>query len=362
MMDGDQYQNLTVEEMRAFVRRHEWTFAKTMPRFPHEYLLNWKADNADDFSRFIMTIRRLGYDDYFFKTQIRYAEVDGHKYWTMGECLRVTTVLNRAKLERPEKPLVPNPVAFIPKASQVSPIPEGARSNRPMIPSQEAERIAADVESLLRDSCDRIAVTGDLRQKVPTVRQILFLVIPKPPDRIILVRIQPAQQSWQVGGGNVIFSFLVQFPKRERILFRKQAINYDAPLLIVATHGPAVGDSRKIAAINPQVGDGLALEKNGMGRFTLPMRQHLPMPFLTPRLMRFGGSLQIAKDGAGIKCLQRRVQFTAQQIREHFVGWPGQVVLCPFPEIVAGDGSRDMMPTMIYLIRFHLSQWLMFIQ
>jgi len=178
-MDGDQYQNLTVEEMRAFVRRHEWTFAKTMPRFPHEYLLNWKADNADDFSRFIMTIRRLGYDDYFFKTQIRYAEVDGHKYWTMGECLRVTTVLNRAKLERPEKPLVPNPVAFIPKASQVSPIPEGARSNRPMIPSQEAERIAADVESLLRDSCDRIAVTGDLRQKVPTVRQILFLVIPR---------------------------------------------------------------------------------------------------------------------------------------------------------------------------------------
>jgi hypothetical protein len=113
-MDGDQYGNLTPDEMQAFVRRHGWTIAKTMPRFPHEYLLDRKADNPDEFFRFIMTIRRLGYDEYFSKTKIRYAEVDGHKYWTMGECLKVTTVLNRAKLDRPDKPLAHNPVPFVP--------------------------------------------------------------------------------------------------------------------------------------------------------------------------------------------------------------------------------------------------------
>jgi hypothetical protein len=45
--------------------------------------------------------------------------------------------------------------------------------------SQDAESIAAEVETLLRDSCVRIAVTGAVRQKIPMVREMLFLVIPR---------------------------------------------------------------------------------------------------------------------------------------------------------------------------------------
>ena len=178
-MDGDQYENLTLEEMQAFVRRHEWTFAKTMPQIPHEYLLEWNADNPDEYFRFMMTVRRLGYDDYFFKTKNRYADVDGYKYWTMGEYLNTSWVLNRAKLDRSEKPLAPNPVPFVPKLTTGPPHPRGSRVKSPTIPCQDAERIAAEVETLLRDSCERIAVTGDVRQKIPSVREILFLVIPK---------------------------------------------------------------------------------------------------------------------------------------------------------------------------------------
>jgi hypothetical protein len=125
--DGDQYQNLTIEEIRALVRRHEWTFAKTMPQTPHEYLLKWDADKADDYFRFMMTIRRLGYDEYFFNTKYRYADVDGYKYWTMGEYLNMSWVLNRAKLDRPENPLIPNPVPFVPELTKGPPHPKGSK-------------------------------------------------------------------------------------------------------------------------------------------------------------------------------------------------------------------------------------------
>ena len=131
-MDGDQYENLTIEEMRAFVRRNEWTFAKTMPQIPHEYLLEWNADNPDDFFRFVMTIRRMGYDEFFFKKQVRYADVEGYKYWTMGVYLETTWVLNRAKLSRSENPLAANPVPFVPEVSKGPPHPKGSRV-RPML-------------------------------------------------------------------------------------------------------------------------------------------------------------------------------------------------------------------------------------
>jgi len=43
----------------------------------------------------------------------------------------------------------------------------------------EATRIAAEVEAVCRDACERIAVTGDVRQKLPGVREIVFLLIPE---------------------------------------------------------------------------------------------------------------------------------------------------------------------------------------
>jgi hypothetical protein len=48
-----------------------------------------------------------------------------------------------------------------------------------MIPYDEAAKSVAAVEVLFRDSCERIAVTGDVRQKLPMVRDMVFLVIPK---------------------------------------------------------------------------------------------------------------------------------------------------------------------------------------
>lgn len=112
--DGDQYQTLSEGEMRSFVERHEWVYAKSMPRAPHEYLLEWRADNRQEFFSFVMTIRRFGYDERYRTMTIRYYDLDIFKYWTMGEFTETTYVLNRARIYRPGHPRLPSAEPFKP--------------------------------------------------------------------------------------------------------------------------------------------------------------------------------------------------------------------------------------------------------
>jgi endo-alpha-1,4-polygalactosaminidase (GH114 family) len=81
-----------------------------MPQWPHEYVVrNWRPDKEPVFERFVMHIRDHGYDAPFLDhATYRYLEIDGWKYWTMGEALNETTIINRAKVEaRPSPPLLP---------------------------------------------------------------------------------------------------------------------------------------------------------------------------------------------------------------------------------------------------------------
>lgn len=114
-MDGDEYESITEDQMRAFAGRQEWIYAKTMPKTPHEYVLKWKAANAQQWFQFVMTIRRFGYDQKYNTMMIRYYDLGEHKYWTMGEFLETTWVLNRARIYRPPHPRLLSGVEFKPK-------------------------------------------------------------------------------------------------------------------------------------------------------------------------------------------------------------------------------------------------------
>lgn len=96
---------------RDFIRRSRWQFAKTMPDKPHEYTLRKWCDPGE-FEDFVATVRREGYKDRYEGRTYTYLNVDGYRYWTMGASVRVTTVLNRARLDlvdaQEEKP-VSNP-------------------------------------------------------------------------------------------------------------------------------------------------------------------------------------------------------------------------------------------------------------
>ena len=86
------------DDVRAFVDRESWTFAKTMPEWPHEYLVRERVDKGL-FVRLVEHIRAHGYEGHFYQKTIVYYEEAGLVYWTMGAPLPETTIINRCRKE-----------------------------------------------------------------------------------------------------------------------------------------------------------------------------------------------------------------------------------------------------------------------
>ena len=63
----DYFKELTDADIAAFIEANEWKFAKTMARIPHAYCLKERCTDPDMFERFVMHIRRHGYEGKFFK-------------------------------------------------------------------------------------------------------------------------------------------------------------------------------------------------------------------------------------------------------------------------------------------------------
>jgi hypothetical protein len=83
-----------------FVKSRKWTYAKTMPKFPHEYTVReWLPDKQQEFEEAAQFIRDNGNPEPFFSKIHIYYYCDGWKYWTMGAPIPETTVINRAKIE-----------------------------------------------------------------------------------------------------------------------------------------------------------------------------------------------------------------------------------------------------------------------
>ena len=86
------------DQLSRFVNDSQWTFAKTMPTWPHEYLVRGRVDPAL-FEALVTHIRAQGYEGRFYHRAITYYEKDGLVYWTMGAPIAETTIINRCKAE-----------------------------------------------------------------------------------------------------------------------------------------------------------------------------------------------------------------------------------------------------------------------
>jgi hypothetical protein len=86
------------EDLRRFVNDERWTYAKTMPDWPHEYLVRERVDEAL-FERLVKHIRSNGYEGRFYQKKITYYEEAGLVYWTMGAPLNETIIINRCRKE-----------------------------------------------------------------------------------------------------------------------------------------------------------------------------------------------------------------------------------------------------------------------
>lgn len=84
------------EGLRAFVNDEQWTFARTMPVWPHEYLVRSRVD-PQLFEAVVTHIRSQGYEGLFYSKSLTYYEEDGLVYWTMGAPVEETTIINRCK-------------------------------------------------------------------------------------------------------------------------------------------------------------------------------------------------------------------------------------------------------------------------
>ena len=89
---------LDYDKLREMIARCEWTFAKTMPFAPHEYIVKERCPlSAEEFEYFVNMQREHGIRERWGKYNNPYLYVDDYKYWTMGAPLEETTVINRAK-------------------------------------------------------------------------------------------------------------------------------------------------------------------------------------------------------------------------------------------------------------------------
>jgi len=86
------------DKIKAFIKNATWTYAKTMPEWPHEYIVKYKVDN-DLFVETAKHIREFGYQGSFYDEYYTFFEEDGMVYWTMGEPIDETIIINRCKKE-----------------------------------------------------------------------------------------------------------------------------------------------------------------------------------------------------------------------------------------------------------------------
>jgi hypothetical protein len=89
------------EKLREMVARCQWTFAKTMPWCPHEYIVRGKCPlSEEEFLYFIDMQRNYGKVERWGKYITPYLYIDDYKYWTMGAPVEETIVMNRAKVSK----------------------------------------------------------------------------------------------------------------------------------------------------------------------------------------------------------------------------------------------------------------------
>ena len=83
-------------ELFAFVNEQEWVFAKTMPEWPHEYIVRERVDEKL-FEQLVRHIRAHGYEGNFYRKILTYYDEGGMMYWTMGTPVGETTIINRCR-------------------------------------------------------------------------------------------------------------------------------------------------------------------------------------------------------------------------------------------------------------------------
>lgn len=98
-MDREYIEGLA--RFKRLVAAHNWKFAKTMQWCPHFYTLRIDFKDDADFAFMYAFIQKYGKHEHWFNHPRVYLYVDEWKYWTMGNPLDITKLINRARIDAP---------------------------------------------------------------------------------------------------------------------------------------------------------------------------------------------------------------------------------------------------------------------
>jgi hypothetical protein len=78
-----------------YIATNRWTYARTMPENPHEYVVLRKSTDPYEHLRFLAWIRGSGNLEHFKGRDYEFVEIDGWRYWAMGTDQLEQTIINR---------------------------------------------------------------------------------------------------------------------------------------------------------------------------------------------------------------------------------------------------------------------------
>ena len=119
-------EQVNYDKIREIIARCRWTYAKTMPWAPHEYIVRGECPlTEEEFLYFIDMQRRFGVQERWGSYSLPYLYIDDYKYWTMGASYDKTTIINRAKTD-----VLGDTLSF---CGELKRIREDVRENQPFL-------------------------------------------------------------------------------------------------------------------------------------------------------------------------------------------------------------------------------------
>lgn len=87
------------DEIKAFINSSKWTYAKTYATtWPHWYIVRKNVDEGI-FVKTVEYIRANGYEAQFYNEKHVHFDDDKYSYWTMGDPIEKTEIINRCLKE-----------------------------------------------------------------------------------------------------------------------------------------------------------------------------------------------------------------------------------------------------------------------
>ena len=91
-------QDLTDDEFVSVAAAFTWTYAKTMPQYPHEYIVRGKTADDETYIAMFRSIEARGeWRTWIDGLNRQYIHPgDGYYYWKMTDCIEESIIINRA--------------------------------------------------------------------------------------------------------------------------------------------------------------------------------------------------------------------------------------------------------------------------